>query len=39
VEAAALFPENELGEAEYAEVTKGHGRIEKREARLWKDIS
>jgi len=38
-EVAALFPENELGEAEYIEITKDHGRIEKREAWLWKDIS
>jgi predicted transposase YbfD/YdcC len=38
-EVAALFPENKLGEAEYSEVTKDHGRIEKREAWLWKDIS
>jgi len=38
-EAAALFPENELGEADYTEVTKDHGRIEKREAWLCKDIS
>ena len=38
-EAAALFPEQELGEAEYTEVTKDHGRIEKREAWLNKDIS
>ena len=38
-EVAALFPENELVEAEYTEVSKDHGRVEKREAWLWKDIS
>jgi predicted transposase YbfD/YdcC len=38
-EVAALFGENELGEAGYTEITKDHGRIEKREAWLWKDIS
>jgi predicted transposase YbfD/YdcC len=38
-EVAALFGENELGEAEYTEITKDHGRIERREAWLWKDLS
>jgi predicted transposase YbfD/YdcC len=38
-EVAALFPENKLGEAEYTETTKDHGRIEKREAWLCTDIS
>jgi predicted transposase YbfD/YdcC len=38
-EAAALFPENERDEAEYVEVTKDRGRIEKREAWLWNDVS
>jgi hypothetical protein len=38
-EVTALFPENELGETEYGEVAKDCGRIEKREARLWNDVS
>jgi predicted transposase YbfD/YdcC len=38
-EVTALFPENERGETEYSEVTKDHGRIEKREAWLWNDVS
>ena len=38
-EAAALFPENELGAAEYTDITKDHGRIEKREAWLYNDLS
>ena len=38
-EVTALFPEEELGEAEYAEITKDHGRIEKREAWLCKDVT
>jgi len=38
-EVEELFPEKELGEAEYIEVTKDHGRIEKREAWLNTDIS
>jgi hypothetical protein len=38
-EVAALSPGNELGEAEYAGVTKDRGRIEKREAWLWNGIS
>jgi predicted transposase YbfD/YdcC len=38
-EVKELFNEKGLGEPEYTEVTKGHGRIEKREAWLYKDIS
>ena len=38
-EVVSLFPENELGEAEYTETTKDHGRIEKREAWLYNDTS
>jgi predicted transposase YbfD/YdcC len=38
-EAAELFGESGLGEPEYSEVTKDHGRIEKREAWLSTDIS
>ena len=38
-EVTELFPEHSLGEPEYAEITKDHGRIEKREAWLNKDIS
>jgi predicted transposase YbfD/YdcC len=38
-EVVELFPENSLGEPGYSEVTKDHGRIEKREAWLCKDIS
>jgi predicted transposase YbfD/YdcC len=38
-EVAALFPENDLGEAEYTEISKDHGRIEKREAWLYTDLS
>ena len=38
-EVAALFPEGGLGEAEYSETTKDHGRIEKREAWLCQDAS
>ncbi|MDR0472659.1 MAG: ISAs1 family transposase, partial [Treponema sp.] len=38
-EAAALFWGNEAGEAKYSEAAKDHGRIEKREAWLYKDIS
>lgn len=38
-EVKGLFPEQELCEAEYSEVTKDHGRIEKREAWLYKDVS
>jgi predicted transposase YbfD/YdcC len=37
-EVTALFPETELGEAEYTETTKDHGRIERREAWLYQDI-
>jgi predicted transposase YbfD/YdcC len=38
-EAEELFDETGLGEAEYTEITKDHGRIEKREAWLYKDLS
>ena len=38
-EVVELFPEKELGEAKYTEVTKDHGRIEKREAWLDTDIT
>jgi predicted transposase YbfD/YdcC len=38
-EVSALFPENELGEAGYTEIAKDHGRIEKREAWIWDDVS
>jgi predicted transposase YbfD/YdcC len=38
-EAEELFEESGRGEPEYSEVTKDHGRIEKREARLSTDIS
>ena len=38
-EAKELFHEAGLGEAEYTEVTKDHGRIEKREAWLYKDLA
>ena len=38
-EVTSLFPENELGKTEYTETTKDHGRIEKREAWLYKDTS
>jgi len=38
-EVEELFPEEELGKPEYTEVTKDHGRIEKREAWLNTDIS
>jgi predicted transposase YbfD/YdcC len=38
-EAAALFDETELGQPEYTDITKDHGRIEKREAWLCSDIS
>jgi predicted transposase YbfD/YdcC len=38
-EVTELFGEKDLGEAEYTEVTKDHGRIDKREAWLYKDLS
>jgi predicted transposase YbfD/YdcC len=38
-EVTALFPEHDLPEAEYTEVDKDHGRIEKREARLYRDTA
>ena len=37
-EVKELFPEEELGEPEYSEITKDHGRIEKRQAWLNSDI-
>ena len=36
---AALFPKDNLPEAEYTEITKDNGRIEKREAWLYKEVS
>ncbi|MDR2923046.1 MAG: ISAs1 family transposase [Treponema sp.] len=38
-EVKELFDEKSLGEPEYTEITKDHGRIEKREAWLNKDVS
>ena len=38
-EVTAVFPGEELGEAEYTEISKDHVRIEKREAWLCKDIT
>jgi len=38
-EVTALFPEESLPEAEYTEVAKDHGRIEKREAWLYRDTA
>jgi predicted transposase YbfD/YdcC len=38
-EVKELFPEKGLGQAEYAETNKDHGRFEKREAWLYKDLS
>ena len=38
-EVRELFEENGIGEPGYSEVTKDHGRIEKREAWLSTDIS
>ena len=38
-EVSALFPAEELGEAESTEINKRHGRIQKREALLYKDIT
>jgi predicted transposase YbfD/YdcC len=38
-EVAGLFAEGSLGEPGCSETTKDHGRIEKREAWLWKDVS
>jgi predicted transposase YbfD/YdcC len=38
-EGSALFDEKDLGEAEYTETTKDHGRIEKREAWLYRDLA
>ena len=38
-EVSVLFDEKDLGEPEYTEITKDHGRIEKREAWLYRDIA
>ena len=37
-EVSALFDDKDLGEPEYTEITKDHGRIEKREAWLYNDL-
>jgi predicted transposase YbfD/YdcC len=38
-EVSAVFDETDLGEPEYTEITKDHGRIEKREAWLNRDLT